>query len=217
MGKGQDLELRARIARAFAAATYPGDAAIATTRPCCPGYEGNVAAAFPRRRDWRELTCEELLEGDDAPLAAMIAFLEPRGIAYYLPAFLLMALDLVAGREGDQRADALYGFVDSLCFHLSAPSPNALREQYEIVKDMKEVPENIKERLRDPSPEAGAAERALVQRHRELRGLLDDEQKACVRATLERVAGYFRPDAPDEACNSAARALATSWGALAGG
>ena len=214
MEETEKTGLRDRIERAFAPRTYPGDDHIGHIMPGCPGYEGNLAAEFFRGKDWRDIAFQDLLGGYDGPGGALVAFMEPQGIAYYLPAFLIMALDLTPGEPSDEEV-ALDGFVDSLCFYLARPSENSLREQYEMVKDMPEVPDEIKAQLRDPTPEAKAAERRIVDTHLKLIDLLSDAERAAVAATLAHLAGVFGQGAPDDS-NNAQRALDTAWGRFGG-
>ncbi len=217
MDESEKAALRSRIEAAFAARPYPGDHSIGRERPGCTGHEGNVVAAFFRGLDWRELRFADIQAGYDAPIDAIPAFMVPEGLAYYLPAFLLMALDLPPpgdpvwhGAPGD--AHYLFGFVDSLCFALMRPPDDSLARQYALVKDMAQVPDEIKESLRHPTPEARAAERARVVEHQRLVGLLSDEERAVLREVLEVLAGHFRWDNPDDRFNNAAQALATGWG-----
>jgi len=213
MGRNSKTALRARIEEAFAPRTYPSDDGIGFVRPGCTGYEGNLVADFFRSKDWRDVTFRDILDGYDAPIGAIPAFMLAEGLAYYLPAFLIMALDLDSNAiAADNEASLLDGFVDSLCFMLTAPSPDSLSEQYDLLKDMSEVPEEVKERLRNPTPEAKAAEAAIVEKHSHLVALLSDEQRQAVRETLEYIADNFRQTDPNDEFNNAARALASTWG-----
>lgn len=206
--------LRARIDDAFAASTYPGDDKIGFTRPGCVGHEGNLVADFFKGKDWRAITFAGIVAGYDAPINAIPAFMQPDGLAYFLPAFLCMALDLEAdgATTADNEAETLDDFVDSLCFLLAAPSPNSLSEQYDLVKDMAEVPEEVKANLRNPSSEAKAAEAAIVENHRRLVGLLSEKQHQVVAEVLHHVAACFRWADPDDEFNTAIRALESTWG-----
>lgn len=203
---GPGLEaLRARIAGAFASRPYPGDDRLANAKPGCAWYEGTIAAEFLCGRDWRALTFAQILHGYDAPHMALMSFMQPAGFAYFLPGFLLMALDLAdTGRSGER--DALFTFADSLCFHLTRPSPNSLSEQYELVKDIDGVPDEIKESLKNPTPEAKRAERRLVERHDELVAMLRPAERSAVCAGLEALAALL-----GEAPNPAHDALRTRW------
>jgi hypothetical protein len=122
-----------------------------------------------------------------------------------------MALDITS-EENSQEYDQLYTFVESLCFYLTQPSPNSLQEQYEFVKDAPEVPTHVKESLRNPTPEARKAGRALVEEHQKLVDLLSGEQKVAVKETLDFLAEFFQRDAPDDRFNQPRRALQTTWG-----
>lgn len=207
--------LRARIERAFAARPYPGDDRLADAWPADPHYEGTIAARFLCGKDWRRLAFADIVAAYDAQLSAMFGFMRPEGVAYFLPSFLVMALDL----DGDPRRpgyDQLYTFIDSLCFHLTRPSASGLSDQYELVKDMPEVSEEIKEFLRHPTPEARRAERLLVERHQRLVEILSDEERAAVADALDFIADSFRGDAPGDRFNSALSALESTWGRFRG-
>lgn len=66
--------------------------------------------------------------------------------------------------------------------------------------------------LRNPTPEAKAAEAAIAENHRRLVALLSEEQRQTVTETLQHVAACFRRADPDDACNTAARTLESTWG-----
>ncbi|MCP4328664.1 MAG: hypothetical protein GY791_09555 [Alphaproteobacteria bacterium] len=212
--QSEGTTLRARIESAFADRRHPGADRIAHTRPGCTGYEGNLVTELFGDRDWRDIAFEELLRDYEAPHDAIPAFMTAEGLAYYLPGFLWMALDL-EGQDPRGTDHWLFGFADSLCFTLTAPSPHSLDDQYEFVKDMPDVPDDIKEMLRNPTPEARSAERAIVEKHANLVALLSDEQRATVRAVLEHVAplldGEGMDAASNEEFNPARLALAKTW------
>ncbi|HSE79295.1 MAG TPA: DUF6714 family protein [Alphaproteobacteria bacterium] len=207
------MELRAGIVRAFTGTDYPGDANLGADAPHDPGYEGTIVARFFKGKDWREVTFERILAEYDAPLQGMIAFMKPDGIRYYLPAFLVLSLDVAEDADTEEYAQ-LYTFVDSLCFYLARPSETLLRDQYNAVKDRPEVPEFIKEHLRNPTPQARQAVRAIVENHRRLVASLSAAQRSIVAETLAFLADCFRHQGVDETFNNAARALATTWGSF---
>ncbi|HJS31725.1 MAG TPA: hypothetical protein VJ924_07015 [Alphaproteobacteria bacterium] len=213
MDVASTVELRARILDAFAAVEYPGDANLGADAPQDPGYEGTIVARFFKGRDWRDITFETILAEYDAPLQGMIAFMKPDGIKYYLPAFLVLSLDVAHDADTEEYAQ-LYTFVDSLCFYLARPSETMLRDQYNAVKDRPEVPEFIKEHLRNPTPQARQAVRSIVENHRRLVASLSTAQRAAVAETLAFLADCFRIQGVDETFNNAARALAATWEAF---
>jgi hypothetical protein len=87
------VELRALVERAFANRPYPGDDRIAESDPRYPDYEGDRVSAFFRGKDWRHVTFGALLGGYRGDPTACLLFMLDDGFRYYLPAFLLMALD----------------------------------------------------------------------------------------------------------------------------
>lgn len=211
MNLASRAKLRAQIAGAFAAVEYPGEANLGADAPDDPGYEGTIVTRFFKGKDWRDITFDSILAEYDAPLQGMIAFMKPDGIKYYLPAFLVLSLDVAQEADTEEYAQ-LYTFVDSLCFYLAKPSETMLREQYDAVKDRPEVPEFIKEHLRSPTPQALQAVRSIVDNHRRLVASLSAAQRTAVAETLAFLADCFRTQGVDEAFNNAARALATTWG-----
>lgn len=101
-------ELRCQIAEAFARRSYPGDDRIADTDLRYPDYEGNTVAGFHRGKRWQEITLSRLRAGYEADPSACLAFMTPEGWRYYLPAYLLLALDRQAsGAIGDAVVGAL--------------------------------------------------------------------------------------------------------------
>jgi hypothetical protein len=104
--------LRQRIGNAFSGRPYPGDDRIALTRDAYPSYEGNRVSSFFAGKDWRELTFTALVQGYTGDPTAAIHFMQDEGFLYFLPAFLLMALD-PAARE----------MTDALVFSLTDPGP----------------------------------------------------------------------------------------------
>lgn len=205
--------LREQVARAFGPRAYPGDGALGINTPNCEWYEGEVVARFFKGRDWQGLTFADLFDAPDSPLGSIPAFMTADAFAYYLPAFLLMALDVDPADHSD-RQNHLYTFASSVCFFLAAPSPTSLAEQYELVKDMPDVPDDIKQSLRCPTPEAKAAERARIEYHDALVAMLSADERAAVAAVLDHLAPVFDEDGVAPEFNDARRALDTSWGAF---
>jgi len=103
---------RGMLEKAFANRPYPGDDRIAVKDDRYPDYEGHQIAAFFKGKDWRQVTLEWLLHGNQVDSHAALTFMTPEGFRYYLPAFLLMSLEPYS--EVD----------DSVMFNLTAPDPN---------------------------------------------------------------------------------------------
>ena len=205
--------LKAAISEAFDRRAYPGDADLGINTPSCEWYEGEVVARYFRGRDWRDLDFDHMLAAEDGPLGSIPAFMTVAAFAYYLPAFLTMMLDVDPDDRSD-RQNRLYTFATSVCFCLAAPAPNALANQYDLVKDMPGVPDEVKESLRTPTAEALRAQETLVDNHNALVELLGPAEKEAVTAVLD----YMRPifDAPgiSPELNDAKRALDSTWAAF---
>jgi hypothetical protein len=104
---GTDLaQARRCIERAFADRSYPGDERIGETDSRYEDYEGHAVTAFHRRKKWHELTLRHLLDEYAGDPSACLAFMVPEGWRYYLPAYLLMALER---DEADVITDAVIG------------------------------------------------------------------------------------------------------------
>lgn len=81
--------LRHGIDAAFARRSYPGDERIVSRQPGCRGIEAEEVFQFLHGQDWRQLAaCSPPKDLRDE-----MAFLSFEGFVYYLPAFLLLALD----------------------------------------------------------------------------------------------------------------------------
>lgn len=205
----RDVCLRALIAEAFATRQQPGPGEIAAEGP---GYGGDIVTRRFSGRAWHELGFEDLSDGSESPVLGLLPYMTPEAVAYYLPAFLVAAAE-IADKGLTGASDEEYAFADSLCFFLTEPSPTSLADQYEFVKDLPEVPDDIKAYLRDPSPEAKRTEAEIYARHRRLLEILVPEERAVIRATLERLVALLTAAPLDEVeYNNAARALATTWG-----
>ena len=100
------LGLRHEIERAFAEREYPGDDRIADSDPRYESYEGHAIAAFHRGKPWHEIALRHLLDDYAGDPTACLALMTPEGWRYYLPAYLLMALDW---KESDAVGDAVVG------------------------------------------------------------------------------------------------------------
>lgn len=107
-------DCRELIRSAFAHRPYPGDNKIAVTNERYPDYEGHQVANFFKGRDWRRVALETLLNEYQGDPHATMSFMFDEGFCYYLPAFLLMALDPQGGE-----------IADSLVFALTAPEQHA--------------------------------------------------------------------------------------------
>ena len=85
-----DARVAAAITRAWADAEYPADDQLAGRDSCCGEY-GYVAEFF-RGRHWRDVTLESLKDYAGPP-AACLSFMSGAALRYYLPAFMLIALE----------------------------------------------------------------------------------------------------------------------------
>ncbi len=108
-------ELRTEIEAAFAGQAYPGDGALALSQSGCSGYEGEAVGKFFRGRTWRSLTLDDILRDPDLDPNAFMSFMTSQGFLYFLPAFLIMSLDV----EAD--------LGDLLAFKLTPPGEAASR------------------------------------------------------------------------------------------
>jgi hypothetical protein len=99
-------DLRRLVEQAFAAREYPGDDRIADSDPRYESYEGHAISAFHRGKRWQEITLRHLLDDYAGDPTACLAFMTPEGWRYYLPAYLVMALDW---EEADAIGDAVVG------------------------------------------------------------------------------------------------------------
>jgi hypothetical protein len=97
-------ELHEAVALAFADREYPGDDRIADSDPRYPTYEWHAISAFHRGKRWQEITLRHLLHDYPGDPTACLAFMQPEGWRYYLPAYLVIALDWV---ESDAVGDAV--------------------------------------------------------------------------------------------------------------
>jgi hypothetical protein len=99
-------DLRHAVENAFADRQYPGDELIADSDPRYPTYEGHAISAFHRGKRWQEITLSHLCEDYSGDPTACLAFMTPEGWRYYLPGYLVMALDW---DEADAVGDAVVG------------------------------------------------------------------------------------------------------------
>ena len=116
-------EVRASIAAAFADRPYPGDDSIAHSDPRYDDYEGHAVTRFHRGKHWRKITLPHLREEYAGDATACLAFMTPDGWRYYLPAYLLIALEW---EKADAVGDAVIG---------NLTHPRALAELYARVAD----------------------------------------------------------------------------------
>ena len=95
-------ELRAQIERAWDATRYPGDDNIAY-RQDGSHLECMQVADFFRGKSWKDITlqCLRTYRGDGS---ACLSFMSPEAFRYYLPAYMLIALDNYG--EADLIADS---------------------------------------------------------------------------------------------------------------
>jgi len=106
----EQRECRELIGTAFASRPYPGDDRIAHADARYPDYEGHRVSLFFRGKAWRQVTFGALAHDYRGDPTATIFFMTEDGFCYYLPAFLLMALDPQGG-----------DIADTLVFALTAP------------------------------------------------------------------------------------------------
>lgn len=104
-------QLRQEIHREFASNAYPGDARISERDPRFPDYEGNQIADFLMGKKWDEVTYDSLASQYCGDQSAMLHFLSREGFQYYLPAFLIIAIDFAQAGE----------IADAVCSALSPP------------------------------------------------------------------------------------------------
>ena len=117
MAMTSDVEkLRRELARSFSSRAYPGDNKIAESRPWIPEYEGNQVACYFRGKRWQDLSYQKLRTEYPADPTACIHFLVDEGFQYFLPGFLMMALDLNEAGE----------IADAICSALTEPACDAL-------------------------------------------------------------------------------------------
>ncbi|MFP2933873.1 DUF6714 family protein [Pyxidicoccus sp. 3LG] len=106
--------LRKELLAAFAWRPYPGDDRLALRSP---DDDSAAVQRFFQGRDWRDVTRESLLSAPGLDPNGFMAFMTAEGFEYFLPAFLLLALDV-----GDT-----FGLADPLCFYLSSPAADAVK------------------------------------------------------------------------------------------
>jgi len=152
---------------AFAGRPRPADDRIALADERHTDYEGHRVAAFFRGKDWREVSWPSLRQYAGDPTASL-RFLRDDGFLYYLPAFLLMALD-----EGE--------IAEPLSFSLTDPGTAA--------------PEDSR-RFRDRMAKLFPAERAAV--IAALRGLAEGYERAGEpdNPARDALASYWDPLTP---------------------
>lgn len=114
-----EQQLEQLIVDTFAHRTYPGDDHIAHRYPGDPCYEGEEVWEFYQGKTWREI----LRLGREHDPRVEPGFLSYEGFAYYLPAFLILALDL------DNPLDLEDRMTTRFTFHRPA-MPDLLTEAY---------------------------------------------------------------------------------------
>jgi hypothetical protein len=105
---GSPASARSRVELAFAERPYPGDERIADSDPRYEDYEGHAVTAFHRGKTWKEITLRHLVDEYAGDPTACLAFMTPGGWRYYLPAYLLIALQ---PEEADSIGEAVVGNV----------------------------------------------------------------------------------------------------------
>jgi len=110
----RERELHDRIEAAFASRNYPGDEYIDSFDPRSPDDEEVIVF---RGKNWREIVAggASWYQAGNSALAVV----KPVGLAYFLPAFLIISLEVAFEKE--KVSGELYAFADSMCFFLAAP------------------------------------------------------------------------------------------------
>ena len=184
--------VRRRVELAFAERPYPGDERIAESDSRYESYEGHAVTAFHRGKTWSEITLRHLVDDYAGDPSACLAFMTPKGWRYYLPAYLLIALQ---PDEADVIADAVVGTLT----HPRARTASFTR----VAIDLGLEPETV----------LAAHTKRFVER---ISGLTVAEHDA-VRAVLHWLAAW--EDAKDDrfaaAVPNSARAALDSWRYLA--
>ena len=85
-----DARVADAIALAWADVEHPGDDHLAGLDSCCGEYE--YVTEFFRGRHWRNVTLESLKDYAGPP-DACLSFMSGPALRYYLPAFMLIALE----------------------------------------------------------------------------------------------------------------------------
>jgi hypothetical protein len=98
--------VRSRVELAFAERPYPGDERIADSDSRYESYEGHAVTAFHRGKTWSKMTLRHLVDDYAGDATACLAFMTPEGWRYYLPAYLVIALQ---PDEAGAIADAVVG------------------------------------------------------------------------------------------------------------
>lgn len=114
-------DLQSAIAIAFLDNIYPGDMCIANRDDDYPDYEGNQVATFLQGKKWNEINYESICTTYPGDQSAIIHFLSDEGFRYYLPAFLMMALNPTEARE----------MIDSLVSALTFTSDSSNTNRFE--------------------------------------------------------------------------------------
>ncbi len=115
MDDARDRSVAAAIEAAWADEPYPGDEGLTGTNSCCGEY-GYVADFF-RDRHWRDVRLESLQEYE-GPASACYSFMSGAALRFYLPAFMLIALD---EPHSGPRSDWEASMVDVAVWALNPP------------------------------------------------------------------------------------------------
>ncbi len=146
-----------QIEEAFVGVPYPGDADITHVSD----EEGTRLRKSFQGKHWKEIPRDVLRYHHDN-----LAFFTPRGLQYYLPAYLFAALD---------------DFWDILDFVLSHLVPS--RQE-----DMKEFRAGVEAQLGGFTPAQRRALRAFLEYVR------DERSERCIPEKLERVLNVYWPE-----------------------
>jgi hypothetical protein len=124
--------VRRHVERAFADRAYPGDEQIADADPRYADYEGHMVTAFHRGKHWQDISLRHLLDEYPGDPSACLAFMTAEGWRYYLPAYLLMAL------EWDEAGAITDAVVGALTHPLRRPAP-----LHRVARDLGLEPETV--------------------------------------------------------------------------
>lgn len=215
MGAGfqNTAELINAITEAFVGGVAPGTNEVGRDLAGRKGWIDSEVVDYFTGRERHEVDWLAAEERFGLSLLEMLVHLSPRALAWFMPSLLSRAVH-VARIETEPDYNAV-NFVDELCYFLTRPSPTALADQHEIVKDMDEVPDDIKEALLNPGDETRATEAELVAHFDELKSLLTPEQRDMVKTVLAILAVWEKEQsagAYDPAHNTALRAIKSAWG-----
>jgi len=118
---------RAAVEGVFAGRPYPGSDRVAVTRADDPSYEGNAVARWFDGRPWTSVDYDRIVADYPGPPSACLSFMTVAGFCYYLPSFLVSALE----PRGRFWADV----AETVSFALTRPGDEApsLRTRFDAI------------------------------------------------------------------------------------